>query len=50
MVLDSLEATDPERIAALVEYFSEYPEYLVVTLLSDDAAAVNTEHEMVTSI
>lgn len=50
MVLNSLEAIDSERIAALVEYFAEYPEYLVVALLPDDAAAVDTEHETVASI
>lgn len=29
---DSLEAVDAERIATLVEYFSEHAEYLLVTL------------------
>lgn len=50
MVLDSLEAIDSDRIAALVEYFADYPEYLLVALLPEDAAAVEVEHDMVTSI
>jgi chromosome segregation ATPase len=50
MVLDSLEAIDSERIAALLEYFADYPEYLVVALLPEDAATVGSEHETVTSI
>jgi DNA repair exonuclease SbcCD ATPase subunit len=50
MVLDSLEAIDSERIAALVEYFADYPEYLVVALLPEDAAAIDVEHQTVTSI
>jgi len=35
MLLDSLEALDAERIAALVEYLEPYPDYLVVALLPD---------------
>jgi len=50
MVLDSLEAIDSDRIAALVEYFADYPEYLVVALLPEDAAAVDADHDTVTSI
>jgi septal ring factor EnvC (AmiA/AmiB activator) len=50
MVLDSLEALDPDRIAALVEYFEEYAEYLVVTLLPEDAAALDGDYQRVTDI
>jgi len=50
MLLDSLEAIDSERIATLVEYFADYPEYLVVALLPEDAAAVDVDHDTVTSI
>ena len=39
IVLDSLEAIDSTRIARLIEYLSEYAEYLVVALLPEDAAA-----------
>jgi DNA repair ATPase RecN len=47
MLLDSLEAIDSERIAALIEYFTEYAPYLVVALLPEDAAALNDEYERV---
>jgi DNA repair ATPase RecN len=40
MALDSLEAIDADRIAALVEYFAEFVPYLVVALLPEDAAAL----------
>jgi DNA repair exonuclease SbcCD ATPase subunit len=50
MVIDSLEALDPGRIAALVEYFDEYAEYLVVALLPEDAAALDEDYERVTEI
>ena len=50
VLLDSLEALDADRIAALVEYFSEYPDYLVVALLPEDAAAVDDDHPRVTDI
>jgi hypothetical protein len=49
-VLDSLEALDSNRIAALVEYFGEYAEYLVVALLPEDAAALGDEYQRVTDI
>lgn len=35
LVTDSLEAPVPDWIAALVEYFAEYAEYLVVALLPE---------------
>jgi DNA repair exonuclease SbcCD ATPase subunit len=50
MLLDSLEAVDADRIARLVDYFAEYPDYLVVALLPDDAAALDDDYERVTEI
>jgi chromosome segregation ATPase len=50
MVVDSLEALDPSRIAALVEYFEEYAKYLIVALLSEDAAALDDDYQRVTDI
>lgn len=45
MLLDSLEAIDSERIADLVEYFSDYVPYLVVALLPEDASGITAEYE-----
>ena len=50
MLLDSLEAIDSNRIAALVEYFSAFPEYLVVALLPEDAQALGDDYSRVTEI
>jgi chromosome segregation ATPase len=50
MMVDSLEALDPSRIAALVEYFEEYAEYLIVALLPEDAAALDEDYQRVTEI
>ncbi|WP_255152039.1 archaea-specific SMC-related protein [Halorarius halobius] len=50
MLLDSLEAIDSERIAALVDYLTDYTGYLFVALLPEDAAALPDEHERVTEI
>ena len=50
MLLDSLEAIDSDRIAALVEYFADYADFLVVALLPEDAQALNDEFTRVTSI
>ncbi|MFW5934669.1 MAG: archaea-specific SMC-related protein [Halolamina sp.] len=50
MILDSLEAIDSERIAALVDYFAEYSPYVLVALLPEDAAALDDEYERVTEI
>jgi chromosome segregation ATPase len=50
MLLDSLEAIDADRIAALVEYFSEYVDYLVVALLEEDARALNDSYDRVRDI
>lgn len=50
MLLDSLEAIDSNRIAALVDYFSEYVEYLVVALLEEDAQALDSEYTRIRDI
>ncbi|WP_276252305.1 archaea-specific SMC-related protein [Haloarcula rara] len=50
MLLDSLEAIDAERIAALVEYFAAEVPYLVVALLPEDAAALPDRYERVRNI
>jgi DNA repair exonuclease SbcCD ATPase subunit len=50
MVIDSLEALDSDRIAALVEYFEEYARYLVVALLPEDAAALSDEYQRIADI
>ena len=48
MLVDSVEAIDSDRIAALVEYFSEYAEYLLVALLPEDDAALDEDYQRVT--
>jgi len=50
MLLDSLEAIDSDRIAALVEYFADYADFLVVALLPEDAQALDDDFTRVTSI
>jgi Chromosome segregation ATPases len=50
MLLDSLEAIDAERIAALVDHFEEYATYLLVVLLPEDAAALPDRYDRVTEI
>ena len=50
MILDSLEAIDSARIAALVDYMAEYPEFLVVALLPEDAQALDDAHARITDI
>jgi DNA repair exonuclease SbcCD ATPase subunit len=50
MLVDSLEAIDANRIAALVEYFADESEYLVLALLTEDAAALPDEYTYITSI
>lgn len=50
VLLDSLEAIDAERIAALVDYLGEYAEFLIVALLPEDAEAVETVDNRVTDI
>ena len=50
MLLDSLEAIDADRIAKLVDYVSEYAEFLVVALLTEDAQAVDDDFHRITDI
>jgi DNA repair exonuclease SbcCD ATPase subunit len=50
MLLDSLEAVDSDRIAKLVDYFEQYPSYLVVALLPEDASALDGQYRRVTEI
>lgn len=50
ILLDSLEAIDSERIADLVDHFSDFPDYLLVALLPEDAQALDDEYVRVTSI
>jgi DNA repair exonuclease SbcCD ATPase subunit len=50
ILLDSLEAIDSRRIAKLIDYMTDYADYLVVALLPEDAAAVDDRHARVTSI
>jgi len=50
ILLDSLEAIDSERIAALVDYLSEYAEYLVVALLPEDASTLENGAEFISDI
>jgi len=50
MLLDSLEAIDADRIAALVDHFAEYADYLVVALLEEDAQALSDDYHYVTGI
>jgi DNA repair exonuclease SbcCD ATPase subunit len=49
ILLDSLEAIDADRIAALVEYFVEYAPYLLVSLLPEDAAALDDDYAYITA-
>jgi chromosome segregation ATPase len=50
MLLDSLEAIDAERIAALVAHLTDYTGYLLVALLPEDAAALSDEYGRITEI
>lgn len=50
MLLDSVEAIDAERISSLVDYFSDYADFLIVALLEEDAAALDDEYDRVTNI
>lgn len=50
MLIDSLEAIDSARIAELVEYFGDFPEYLVVALLPEDAQALSEEYHRIQEI
>ena len=50
IILDSVEAVDSDRIASLVEYFSEYAEYAVVALLPEDEQAFDDSSQRIRSI
>lgn len=50
ILLDSLEAIDSIRIAALVEYVQEYVAFLVVALLPDDAASLEYVYDYTADI
>lgn len=50
MLLDSLEAIDSNRIGKLIEYFKAYPDYLIVALLEEDAAATSDEYTVISNI
>ena len=50
MLLDSLEAIDSDRIAALVEYIETFSEHLIVALLPEDAAALPDEYQRISDI
>jgi predicted nucleic acid-binding Zn-ribbon protein len=50
VLLDSLEAIDSERIAALIEYVADYAEFLVAALLPEDAQALDDAYTRVTEI
>lgn len=50
MILDSLEAIDSNRIAALVDYFNDYVETIIIALLSEDATALDDNYHHVTQI
>ncbi|WP_336344577.1 archaea-specific SMC-related protein [Halalkalicoccus ordinarius] len=50
MLLDSLEALDSERIAALIDYLDQYAPYVVVALLPEDAAALDDSYTRITEI
>jgi len=50
MLLDSLEAIDSDRIAALVEYLEDYADHLVIALLPEDAAALDDSYQRITEI
>lgn len=50
MLLDSLEAIDSDRIAAIVDYFEEFVDFLVIALLPEDAQALPDEYGYVTEI
>lgn len=50
IVLDSLEAIDSDRIATLVEYFSDYADYSVVALLPEDDRALDEDYQRIREI
>jgi len=50
LLLDSIEAIDSDRIARLVDYVSEYADYVVVALLPEDAQALDDSYQRVTEV
>lgn len=50
MLLDSLEAIDSARIAALIDYLAEFPNFLIVALLPEDAEALADHYHRLTEI
>ncbi|MFC7132324.1 MULTISPECIES: hypothetical protein [Salinibaculum] len=44
ILLDSMDAIDAHRIDTLLDYLTEYAEYLVVIRLPEDADEITTEH------
>jgi DNA repair exonuclease SbcCD ATPase subunit len=50
LLLDSIEAIDSDRIARLVDYVSQYADYVVVALLPEDAQALDESYQRVTEV
>lgn len=50
MLLDSVEAVDSQRVADLVEYFTDYSEYLVAALLEEDSTALDDSYQRITDL
>lgn len=50
LLLDSVEAIDSDRIARLIDYVSEYAEFVVAALLPEDAQALDDSCERITEI
>lgn len=50
LLLDSLEAIDSSRIGTLIDYVSDYAEYVVVALLPQDATALDEDYCRITDI
>ena len=50
LLLDSVEAIDSNRIASLVDYVADFPDYVVVALLPEDAQALDDDYQRVTDI
>ena len=50
MLLDSVGATDSDRIATLVEYIEEYCDNLLIALLPEDANTLAEEYQYITEI
>lgn len=48
MLLDSVEAIDAGRLESIIEYLSDYVDYLLVALLPEDAARMTDGYDRVT--